>query len=247
MLFHLQRANQRKVSLRKARHLQSAVFILFLIVISPTHAIEQSPHKISSQINLLSNFNNDDTSWLDGGFGRYPVGREGDDLVGSAELHLGYRYKISDLWNIRAHLQAQESTQSNSATLLGVVELNAHYQNDIDWNQSVEVTLGQFFLPISMENTNRFWESPYTIHFSSLNSWIGEEFRPIGMDVSYHYLLENNHRVSVSSTLFGGNDSMGALLAYRGWSRNKKIHGWLRGRISSMLGFYQIYINLIRY
>ena len=69
-----------------------------------------------------------------------------------------------------------------------------------------------------MENARTFWESPYSIHFSALNSWIGEEFRPIGLDAQYQYISDNNSQLSVAATLFGGNDSMGALLAYRGWS-----------------------------
>lgn len=181
-------------------------------------ATNTSPHSVNIKLNAIASFDNDTTSWLADGWGRYSAGEEGDSSELLAELQFGYRYQINDNWKLRSHFQAQEYSQSNSARSIGLVELNTQYQNDIDWNQTIEVTLGQFFLPISMENTNRFWESPYSINFSSLNSWIGEEFRPIGVDFSYHYLFDNQLKWSVSSTIFGGNDSMGALLAYRGWS-----------------------------
>lgn len=186
-----------------------------------------SNHRIHLELNALANVHNDNKTWLSKGLGRYNTGKDGDDVSALGELHLGYSYKVSSELTVSTHLQARESSTKDSARHLGFVELQARYRNDLDFNQSVQLTFGQFFLPISMENTERFWESPYTLSFSSLNSWIGEEFRPIGLDASYLYHFDHGLEWETAATLFGGNDSMGAILAYRGWSygRHRTVFG----------------------
>jgi len=71
------------------------------------------------------------------------------------------------------------------------------------------------FLPTSRENIDALWESPYAITSSALNTWLGEELRPIGVDATW------NHRgLMAGATLFRGNDTFGAIPAVRGWSMN---------------------------
>lgn len=179
-------------------------------------------HRFKANINVVANYQDSGTNWLDGGLGRYGFGEQKYDPSMLGEYNLAYRYRPSRAFQISTHLQAQISSSDSSARQLGLVELEARYRHDIDFNQQFSVKLGQFFLPTSMENIDRFWESPYTISFSSLNSWIGEEFRPIGLDASYRYHFDEGSLLSVSGTVFGGNDSMGALLAFRGWSYGRQ-------------------------
>jgi hypothetical protein len=75
-------------------------------------------------------------------------------------------------------------------------------------------TEGAFFLPTSRENVDALWESPYTITSSALNSWLGEELRPIGVDAAYTW----RRRLTVGATVFRGNDTFGALPVDRGWA-----------------------------
>jgi hypothetical protein len=77
----------------------------------------------------------------------------------------------------------------------------------------VRILAGAFFLPASRENVDALWASPYTITPSALNSWMGEEFRPIGVDVAYTW----RNTLTGGATLFRGNDTFGALPAARGW------------------------------
>ena len=77
---------------------------------------------------------------------------------------------------------------------------------------------GQFFLPTSRENVGTLWTSPYTLTLSALNSWIAEEVRPIGVDVTWGHTFPNEHQLQLAGTVFGGNDTAGALLAWRGFS-----------------------------
>ncbi|GAA3918916.1 hypothetical protein [Litoribacillus peritrichatus] len=207
--------------------IKSLIRLPLLLTLSAT-ATANSDHQWVGQVNGVANYNDAAATWLDGGLGRFGVDSDDGDSVGLlGEVQLGYNYRLNDQFSIRTHLQVQETTEDSSARSVGVVELKARYVIAPEWDQKFTFTAGQFFLPISLENTNRFWESPYTINFSSLNSWIGEEFRPIGVDASYKKTFESGNQWSLATTIFGGNDSMGAILAWRGWShgRHRSVFG----------------------
>lgn len=187
-------------------------------------------HRVFASTRLSLDSQTSGESWLNGGLGRFGFGNRSHELVGRAEGNLEYQYHPSAQLKFEFNIQGHSGTADNSARSLGLVEANARYRVDIDFNQSVSFTAGQFFLPISLENTKKFWDSPYTLSFSSLNSWIGEEFRPIGVDGAYRFNFDSGERLTLAATAFGGNDSMGALLAYRGWS-----YGRLRSSYGDVL------------
>ena len=49
----------------------------------------------------------------------------------------------------------------------------------------LKLRAGAFFLATSRENVDALWENAYAISSSALNSWFGEELRPIGLDASW--------------------------------------------------------------
>ena len=195
--------------------LQSA---LFLLASQAAFAQTSSHYHVDAHVNVLANYNDSENTWLNGGLGRYAYRSDSQSTSGGLEANLEYRYKPNSAFQFRSFMQAQGVSHASSVRELGIVELEARYRFNVGFHHQFSVKAGQFFLPISLENTDRFWESPYTLNFSSLNSWIGEEFRPIGIDGQYRYHFEQGETVTAGLTTFGGNDSMGALLAYRGWS-----------------------------
>jgi len=161
-------------------------------------------------------------SWTNGGLGRLYAGDDDSDRTNlSGEIQLGYRAFIGERFEVSGHIQGRDVSDSDYREHLGIVELKARYLLPVSEKDRFLFTAGQFFLPTSMENKSAFWDSPYTITYSSLNSWIGEEFRPIGLDIDYAHRFDSGLRWSVAGTAFQGNDSMGALLAWRGWSYNR--------------------------
>ena len=208
---------------------QFSLFTLFLLAVFSTifftpaaTAKGTSKHEFFADLNFLANFQDDGDSWLTGNLGRFSSGSEANDVSEAVEANIAYQYRPLSYLSFRAHIQAQESSRQTSAKQIGLIEWGGRLDYDIDFAQEIRVDLGQFFLPISMENINDFWESPYTLSFSSLNSWIGEEFRPIGLDVSYRYHFDRGDQLTFSAMPFWGNDSMGALLAFRGWSYGRQ-------------------------
>jgi hypothetical protein len=82
------------------------------------------------------------------------------------------------------------------------------------------------FLPTSRENVDPLWTSPYTISLSAINSWIGEEVRPTGIDLDYRYELKPGILIRGGATAFLGNDTAGTLLGWRGWSVGNRLSLW---------------------
>lgn len=81
--------------------------------------------------------------------------------------------------------------------------------------------LGAFYPAISLENRAAGWQSLYSISPSALNTWIGEEIRTIGGEVSATLVgasAGRNVDVSFIGAAFGWNDPMGVLIFQRGWA-----------------------------
>ena len=80
------------------------------------------------------------------------------------------------------------------------------------------------FPPTSRENVDPLWQSPYTLTLSALNSWIGEEVRPVGP--RRRGAARRGRPLPLRAGrawLFGGADTAGALLAWRGWAMGTRL------------------------
>jgi hypothetical protein len=148
-------------------------------------------------------------SWLDGGFGRFGAG--GDESKLSAAAQAGITWTLTE--QLEAHVSGYGSDDGG-----GIAEayVNLH-------GGDVQLRFGQFFLPTSRENKAALWTSPYSMTFSAVNSWIAEEVRPVGVDLQWRHTTGAGHVVSAAGTAFRGNDSMGALLAWRGWALHNRL------------------------
>ena len=140
----------------------------------------------------------------------YVAARGGSDDL-EAHAHLGADWRPAQWLELHA-----------SATEDGLIEAQITARRELGLDD-VQVRAGQFFLPTSRENRDDNWASPYTIGFSSLNAWIGEEVRPIGVDVQYRHITSRGLPLVAGATAFRGNDTMGTLLAWRGWSWGDRL------------------------
>ena len=76
---------------------------------------------------------------------------------------------------------------------------------------------GYFYPPVSLENDARVWGVTDTITPSAINSWIGEEIKVGGAELSVSRDF-GDQSLEVTGALFGLDDTAGALLAFRGWA-----------------------------
>ncbi len=137
-----------------------------------------------------------------------PLG--GDEF--STQLHLGLDWAPTP-W-LRAHVHLLARTDAGPSQ-------DGHAGSPEAWLEAslapgaehLRLRAGAFFLPTSRENVDALWENPYAISSSALNTWFGEELRPIGLDLSWRH-----GGALAGATLFRGNDTFGALPVDRGWA-----------------------------
>lgn len=161
-------------------------------------------------------------TFLDGGFGKLlDGGRPGEDNANAflGEARLALDWELGSGWGLFVHgVARQDAASRESSSGSGLLEAFAERRfGDGEWHLWT-LRAGQFFLPASRENVGPLWTSPYTLTLSAMNSWIAEEIRPVGVDLAWTRTFASDHRLHLAATVFGGNDTSGTLLAWRGFS-----------------------------
>ncbi len=159
-------------------------------------------------------------SWLARDLGRLEAGGSRDDFFAVAQL--GLDWQPSRYFDVHVSGVARREPEEFGGEAVGLVEAYADARA-IFGNEEIQLRAGQFFLPSSRENKDELWTSPYAISFSALNTWIAQEFRPIGADLEWRHTLASGHVLTTAATAFRGNDSMGALLGWRGWTIGNRL------------------------
>ena len=166
------------------------------------------------------------TSWTEGGYGRLTegAGEAFDGLAGlRGRLHLGLDLDLSETVRLHAHGTLQGEPSSSRGQLGGLAEAFLQYQPELTPRTTLRFRGGLFFPPTSLENTDRLWQSPYTVTLSALNTWIGEEVRLAGLDAQLQRKIGREDRLDLAGAAFGVNDPAGALLAWRGWAQGDRL------------------------
>ena len=115
----------------------------------------------------------------------------------------------------------------------GLIDVNEAW---LAWNPvpsspwKTRVRAGAFFPVTSLElgYDNIGWTPEHTISSSAINSWLGEELRTLGVEFNVTRngrLTGSPHDFGLTGALLVGNDPLGTLLAWRGWSVGDRISG----------------------
>ena len=166
-------------------------------------------------------------SWLDAGLGktRYGTGGGGEVLGRLSQASLLLDADLSHALRVRvqSNLDADPDPASRQ-TRFDLVEAYAQYQPDITPALRLRARAGMFFPPVSLEHDGPAWTTTFTITPSAVNTWIGEEVRATGGELTLGLGRERS-RVSLIGGVFGGNDPAGTLLAWRGWALHDRQSG----------------------
>ncbi|HEV7431693.1 MAG TPA: hypothetical protein VGN77_01520 [Steroidobacteraceae bacterium] len=168
-------------------------------------------------------------SRLTGGLGKLRFDDTQDGLrLGYVEL--GYRADPTETLHFSAQGYAYGDHDVN---VFDLTELYAEWRPipASDWRSRIKV--GAFYPSISLENRMQGWRSPYTVSFSAINTWIGEELRTIGAEYNLDWLGRSHGHdfdVTLSAAAYGWNDTAGTVIATRGWG--------LHDRQSTLFGRY---------
>jgi len=159
-------------------------------------------------------------SAADGGYGRLACG----DGAGSsyAQARIGLDYEPNLEWRAHLHGLLRVRDGSDVGRELGLVEAYVERNWHLEPGARLRLRLGQSFLGNSRENTGPLWTSPDTLTLSALNSWIAEELRPIGAELSWRREFSEDTSFEAGIGSIQGNDTSGALLAWRGFALHQR-------------------------
>jgi hypothetical protein len=151
--------------------------------------------------------------WTEGGFSKL---RYTDDGFEAFRLFGEYHGRITP--TLRARVVADYVEDASGG--LDLTEAVLDWRPIPRSRNQHQVRFGAFYPSFSLENGDRGWQSPFTYSYSAINTWLGEEIRPIGAEWSLRRRFEgfhSNHEIKVFAAGFYGNDPAGTLLFWRGW------------------------------
>jgi hypothetical protein len=129
-----------------------------------------------------------------------------------AQAQIGFDWSSSPSFLAHIHLVARtddgHSERGHAGTPESYIDARLHPGSHL-----FRLRAGAFFLPTSRENVDALWENPYAISSSALNTWFGQELRPIGADLAW-----THGGALLGATLFRGNNTFGALPVTPGWT-----------------------------
>lgn len=198
---------------------------LFLLINSQAYSVE---HDFKGLVDIraysVDGINNSE-SYIAGNYGKFGS----DQGTGLSLAQLGLEYQAHWDNNISAKVVANGylgGVEHGDNSAFGLTEAYLKYRglpNQDGWRFSGKT--GFFYPNISMENIATAWSTPFTLTSSTLNTWIGEEMRSTGIEFSIEKLgkfNQSDHNFSADISLFKNNDTLGAMLAWHGWTQSSR-------------------------
>ncbi len=162
------------------------------------------------------------TSWLEGGLGKL---RNDENTDGLSLYHsfMNYSGRLTPTLNVKATLIYNPEQSSGLDFSEAFLEFRPVPRTA--WRARFRV--GAFYPHITMENIDVAWTSPYTLSSSTINTWLAEEVRTVGLESRFGRNFGGNgqHGLNVEGAIYWLNDPTGALLSAKGWSLHDRQTG----------------------
>jgi hypothetical protein len=159
---------------------------------------------------------NSDRSYLDGGLGGTRWDRD-DAAVELGRARLALTQPLGQLWSVHADVSAWDDKGGPAVGVTEAWMLLRPYPFD---NLRLRLKSGVFYAPVSLENRASGWESPYTLTFSAIDSWLAAEVRTVGSELQLEWLgTRAGHSFDLAATaaVFGWNETAGVVVAGDGF------------------------------
>ena len=155
-------------------------------------------------------------SWLNGGFGKLRSGSDGDfrgrPQLGNVNLIWQPQLGWEVFGTVVGSLQGGERTEGG---------LSQAYLTYRPMRSSSGVSFlaraGLMFPPVSLEHEGADWHVSDSITPSAINSWIGEEVKPVAIEATLGAEL-GAHKLRATAAVMAANDTSATLLTFRGWA-----------------------------
>jgi len=156
-------------------------------------------------------------SLMEGGLGTTRFSSNDDGLqLGRARFAV--TQSLGELWS--AHLDASMYDDKDRSPV-GVTEGYLLFRPYPFAGYRLRLRAGAFYPPISLENRAPGWDSPYTLSYSAINSWLATEVRPLGLEGTLDWLGTRTGHVfdlGANAGVFGWNQGTGVVLTNNGFS-----------------------------
>jgi hypothetical protein len=198
------------------RVLRPASAIIALLATTAVVAQEvDSRHDVAFGVDVAYVETSGYESWTDGSVGKL---RYSDDGLVLARAFLDYEGRLTDTLDVTVVLEAYDD---DLGTAIDFTEAYLEWRPVPTSANRYRFKLGAFYPRISFENVGRGWSNVYLQNSSAINTWVAEELRSFGAELSWNRKpasLGGRHDFGINAAVFWGNDPAGSLLAWKGWS-----------------------------
>ena len=154
-------------------------------------------------------------SWVDGGHGKLRSGSDGDVRIEPELGNVNLVWKPQFSWSVGAVVVG--SIQGGERTDGGLSQAYLTYRPMRSAKLAFSARAGLMWPPVSLEHEGADWHVKDSITPSAINSWIGEEVRPLAAEASIGGSLGEN-KLRATAAIFAANDTAATLLTFRGWA-----------------------------
>ena len=176
-----------------------------------------SPETLSVTGSVGLAVTNGEESWLDEGFGKLSTSGSNDGDWRARpflnEANLIWQPRFS--WSLSATVVG--TFQGGERNEAGISEAYLSFKPMRGAATRVSARAGLMWPPVSLEHEGADWHVRDSITPSAINSWIGEEVRPVAIEGTVGTRV-GEHDLSVTGAIFAANDTAGTLLTFRGWA-----------------------------
>jgi hypothetical protein len=213
--------------LGKRLRLGSAAFLASALCFDASPASAQSSFSVFAPDNLQLTGDvrlvavDGEKSWVDGGFGKLRSSGGGADLRVQPQLgnlHLIWQPQFT--WSLSATIIG--TLQGGDRTEAGLSQAYFSFKPMRGSKLALSARAGLMFPPMSLEHEGADWHVRDSITPSAINSWIGEEVRPVAVEGTLAAGL-GEHKLRVTAAIMAANDTSGTLLTFRGWALHDRL------------------------
>ena len=184
--------------------------------------IALSVNVIAVEVKALVQLNyviaDEQSSWFDEGTGVLAYSKDGAN-VQQALIELSDKFSNGLSYGVVAnYYQIGEQNLGISQAQISYKPLSS---DKLRWRARV----GFFYPKLSLENVDMGWLSPFTYTQSAVNSWVGEELRTAGLELTlYSPGRSRNSAISweFNGSVFKANDPLGTLISWRGFAMHDR-------------------------
>ena len=159
-------------------------------------------------------------SWLDGGFGKLRSGSDGDLRVQPQLGNVSLAWQPHFTWSLGATVVGV--VQGGQRTEAGLAQAFLTFKPMRSSTLAVSARAGLMWPPISLEHEGADWHVRDSITPSAINSWVGEEVRPVAAEGTAALKL-GRHTLRFTAAAMAANDTSATLLTFRGWALHDRV------------------------